>query len=51
MEKTKLLDKEQVRKNCCNLANVNFKKKGPKVKKTTFLYFMTTFLNFTLKTG
>ena len=39
MEKTKLLDKEQVRKNCCNLANVNFKKKGPKVKKNNVFIF------------
>ena len=39
MEKTKLLDKEQVRRNCCNLTNVNFKKKGPKVKKNNVFIF------------
>ena len=38
MEKIKLLDKEQVRKNCCNLANVNFERKGPKVKKNVFIF-------------
>lgn len=33
----------------CNIKNVYFKKKGPKVENITFLHFIATFHNFALK--
>ena len=36
-------------KKCHNFKNINFKKKGSKVKKNYVLHFMTNFHNFALK--